>query len=445
MVESMGLSHQKIVSQENFVIDPQKGYRWPLAVMVIVLIFTLTGCKSSGTPAVTIPIPPASTTTVASIPIITLASTAEPYILEGAITTTSGLQYLEERAGDGASPSVGDVIKMDYSVSLTDGTEIYSTYSTNQPATALFGRDQLLPGWEEGVGLMKAGGKAKLVLPPELAFGEQGYQTIPPNSQIIMEVELLSVKPAPTPVSVASDKLLTMANGVQYADLILGDGAEAISNTTVTTEYAVWVVGSSSDDFVASSEDNQPVTFIIGQETTVFPGWEYGVVGMKVGGKRLLIIPPDLALGSQSSGLVPANSTLKMEITLTDVKQPKEPTQVDEKDYITTASGLKYYDIQVGTGITPTVGQTVVVNYVGWLENGTQFDSSYDRGETYSFVFGTGQVIDGWDEGLASMKVGGIRQLVIPPALGYGDTGSGSTIPGGATLIFEVELVGVNP
>jgi peptidylprolyl isomerase len=236
-----------------------------------------------------------------------------------------------------------------------------------------------------------------------------------------------------------------MDNGVLYSDLIVGDGTEAISNTTVTTDYSVWVDGSSSDDFVVSSTDSQPATFVIGKLTTGVKGWELGVIGMKVGGKRMLIIPPELALGSQSSGLIPANSTLIMEVTLKDVKLPKTITKVDEKDYTTTASGLKYYDIQVGTGITPTVGMTVVVNYVGWLQNGTQFDSSYDRGQPYSFVLGMGNVIKGWDEGLASMKVGGKRQLVIPPALAYGDTGSGSTIPPGSTLIFEVELLEIKP
>jgi len=127
------------------------------------------------------------------------------------------------------------------------------------------------------------------------------------------------------------------------------------------------------------------------------------------------------------------------------VKEPRKATLVDEKDYNTTPSGLKYYDIKVGSGITPTVGQTVVVNYVGWLEDGTQFDNSYDRGEMFSFKLGMGEVINGWDLGVASMKVGGIRQLVIPSELGYGDSGAGSTIPPGATLIFEVELVDIKP
>jgi len=427
------------------VSDHKKWFRWPLAVMVIISFFTLTACKSNDNKVAATDSKSVSSTTVVTTTLATQAPTTEPYVLEGAITTKSGLQYLEIIAGDGPVPEIGKIVKMNYVVSLPDGTVIYTTYSSDKPEKVVWGRAELLPGWEEGVGMMKAGGKAKLVLPPELALGAAGAGNIPPNSQIIMEIELVSVELAPVPPSVAPDKLLAMDNGGQYADLVLGDGAEAISNTTVTTEYSIWVAGGSSDDFVFSSTDSQPVTFVVGKGDTVFPGWEQGVIGMKVGGKRLLIIPPDLAMGTQSSSSIPANSTLIMEITLMDVKESRKATKVDEKDYITAASGLKYYDIQVGTGVTPTIGQTVVVNYVGWLEDGTQFDSSYDRGETFSFVLGMGNVITGWDLGVTSMKVGGIRQLVIPSELGYGETGAGSTIPPGATLIFEVELVEIKP
>jgi peptidylprolyl isomerase len=150
-------------------------------------------------------------------------------------------------------------------------------------------------------------------------------------------------------------------------------------------------------------------------------------------------------LGEQGGGDIPANATLVMEISLKDVKEPQVATKVDEKDYTTTASGLKYYDLTPGTGASPTAGQTVVVHYTGWLQDGTQFDSSVDRGQPFSFVLGKGNVIPGWDEGVATMKVGGKRQLVIPPALGYGESGSGSVIPANATLIFEVELLEIQP
>jgi peptidylprolyl isomerase len=107
------------------------------------------------------------------------------------------------------------------------------------------------------------------------------------------------------------------------------------------------------------------------------------------------------------------------------------------------ASGLRVTDLEVGTGPEAVAGQTVVVHYRGTLENGKQFDASYDRGKPFTFPLGRGQVIKGWDEGVQGMKVGGKRKLVIPPELGYGTRGAGGVIPPNATLIFEVELLDI--
>jgi peptidylprolyl isomerase len=109
---------------------------------------------------------------------------------------------------------------------------------------------------------------------------------------------------------------------------------------------------------------------------------------------------------------------------------------------VTTASGLKYEDLQVGTGTTVQSGDTISVNYTGWLADGTKFDSSIDRSQPSDFVIGRGQVIAGWDEGIPGMKVGGTRLLVIPPDLGYGSTAYGQ-IPANSTLTFEVQVVAI--
>lgn len=115
---------------------------------------------------------------------------------------------------------------------------------------------------------------------------------------------------------------------------------------------------------------------------------------------------------------------------------------------ITTASGLQYEEVSVGSGETAAAGQKVTVHYTGWLQNedgsqGAKFDSSKDRGDPFRFQLGAGHVIAGWDEGVQGMQIGGVRRLTIPASLGYGARGAGGVIPPNATLIFEVDLLGV--
>jgi peptidylprolyl isomerase len=125
-----------------------------------------------------------------------------------------------------------------------------------------------------------------------------------------------------------------------------------------------------------------------------------------------------------------------------------EPSDAQSAKPVTTKSGLQIIDTKVGTGASPKTNQTVVVHYTGWLyekgARGKKFDSSVDRKEPFRFPVGAGRVIPGWDEGVGSMKVGGKRTLIIPPNLGYGAKGAGGVIPPNATLIFDIELLGLN-
>jgi peptidylprolyl isomerase len=234
----------------------------------------------------------------------------------------------------------------------------------------------------------------------------------------------------------------TTASGLQYIMLEEGDGPSPQPGDLVKVNY----VGMLEDgtEFDNSYARGEPIQFPIGQGM-VIPGWEEGIALLKVGSKAQLIIPSELAYGEAGAGgVIPPNATLYFDVELVDIPDgsPESPIEVAEADFTTTDSGLKYYDIETGNGPMPTEGQAVTAHYTGWLEDGTKFDSSLDRGQPFMFMVGQGMVIPGWDEAVLTMKVGGKRQLVIPAELAYGEAGAGGgVIPPNATLIFELELL----
>ena len=156
--------------------------------------------------------------------------------------------------------------------------------------------------------------------------------------------------------------------------------------------------------------------------------------------QKLILLPIIFTVLGFASGC--GNSEQSNTSNQSGASSPSSPTKVNGQP-TTTLSGLQYWDIVAGTGATAVPGKSVSVHYTGWLTSGEKFDSSLDRGKPFVFPLGEGQVIKGWDEGVAGMKAGGKRQLRIPPALGYGDSGAGGVIPPKATLIFDVELLEV--
>jgi peptidylprolyl isomerase len=234
------------------------------------------------------------------------------------------------------------------------------------------------------------------------------------------------------------------ATGLYYRDLAVGTGATAATGQRVAVRFTGWLANGTQ--FGSNVSSSSALEFTLGSGELI-PGIEQGVAGMRIGGRRQLVIPPSLGYGSVGQGSIPGNAILVVNVELVNPVSIETTTfapalGVDLAASTRTSTGLYYRDLTVGTGATVAAGQLVSVRYTGWLANGTQFDSNVSSASPFEFTLGSGQVIPGFDQGIAGMRVGGRRQVIIPPALGYGAAGSG-TIPGNAVIVFTVEVVGV--
>lgn len=355
------------------------------------------------------------------------------------VATDSGLQFISIRTGTGMQPQIGDRISFHYLGLLESGTEFDSS-AGREPFSYVYGLEPIIPGVAEGIGMMQGGGKAKLIIPPELAYGGTQVGNIPPNSTLHFELDLVGIDRPDPPQEVAEAEYTTTESGLKYYDFTVGNGAAPQTGDTVVMHSAIWREDGTPLGSSYNTGQPQIMPFGSGQ---MLPGWEEGVSTMYEGGKRQLVVPPELAYGAQGYGqVVPPDTTLIIEIELLKVipvPEPPEFKEFEESELTPTDSGVKYTDITTGSGPSPRPGQNAVVHYTGWLASGTQFDSSIDRGQPMVFTLGAGQMIPGFEEGVSDMQVGGTRLMVIPPELGYGDTERGS-IPANSTLVFEVKL-----
>lgn len=235
------------------------------------------------------------------------------------------------------------------------------------------------------------------------------------------------------------EKEITTVSGLKYTITTKGTGEKANSGDTVFVHYTGKLTNGTVFD--SSVERGQPLSFKLGVGQ-VIRGWDEGVSLLNVGDKATFTIPSDLAYGEQGAGgAIGPNETLIFEVELMKIQQPLKPFNIEGKETITTESGLKITKLNSTDGDAPAAGKIVAVHYSGFLTDGSLFDSSVERAAPFSFPLGQGQVIQGWDEGIALLKVGEKAQLEIPHELAYGEQGHPPVIPAKSTLIFDVELL----
>lgn len=401
----------------------------------------------------------------------------------------SGIEKDVLVVGTGEYPEKGEEVTVHYTGKLTDGTVFDSSVKRGDKFKFKIGAGQVIPCWDKGVMRMRIGEKAVLHCPAEQAYGSRGAGgVIPPNSDLKFEVELFqsgskkeSSKPKKekkkqdTKLSIkeknekkvkeekkekkeekeekSNKRTLTDdSDGIKKDILKEGTGEKPAKTEKVLVHYT----GKLTDGtvFDSSVTRGDKFSFIIGI-AQVIKCWDKGMMSMKVGEKAILHCPADQAYGASGAagGKIPPNADLIFEVELfqSGKKKPKtkdieveakEETKKTEekKSLVEVKDGITKELLTEGTGDNPEKGEEVTVHYTGTLTDGTVFDSSVKRGDKFKFKIGVGQVIQCWDKGVMSMKIGEKAILHCPAGQAYGATGAGGVIPPNADLLFEVEL-----
>jgi peptidylprolyl isomerase len=235
------------------------------------------------------------------------------------ITTNSGLRYRIWKKGDGTKAEKGDKVSVHYAGRLLDGSPFDDSYKRGKPFSFPLGGGRVIKGWDEGIAYLNVGDSATLIIPAELGYGATDRPTIPANSTLIFDVQLMEVKKTvkPVPYKVAGLDTISTGTGLKYIRLNKTEGADVGSGSTVSVHYTGYLLdGTIFDSSVARGE---PISFPIGVNR-VIKGWDEGIAYLKVGEKARLVIPPSLAYGNRPTGNIPANSTLVFDVELIQVK-----------------------------------------------------------------------------------------------------------------------------
>ncbi len=405
-------------------------------------------------------------------------------------TTSDGLYYQFHNQGDDTlKPQMGDLLStyMDY---RTDDT-IFNTTPKGQPFNIPLMESTYAGDVFAALGMMSAGDSATFMINADSFFmktvGAPRPEFLDSNSYFYLDIKVTEIK---TSAQIDKERMgkakemadselglienyiaenkLTIdkdASGIYFSEVKSGNGETPAPGTFAKMNIVAITLFDATRPFIDTKQYGEPIDFEVGTGRLGI-GFESGLAKMSKGSKSIIIVPFELGFGAQGmQGGIPPYATLVYEVELVDIvsaeemkaQQAKKAMLAQAKSageivtYIKdnkievkpTNSGLYYNEKVEGTGKQAVAGKKVKVHYTGTLLNGTKFDSSVDRGQPFEFTLGQGQVIPGWDEGIALMKEGGRAQLIIPAHLGYGERGSGQVIPPNSTLLFDVELIEV--
>lgn len=357
--------------------------------------------------------------------------------------SSSGLLYKIEQLGHGKSPYPGDLVTVHYIGFFDNDTVFDSSYKRGTPLSFNYGVGQVIKGWDEGLSFLKEGGKAVFKVPPHLAYGNRAVSNIKAGSTLYFQVELIKVKSIDSFKQFNTTGLdtVSLSSGLKYMIVENGQGDFIDSHQWVYLHFVGYLP--SGKIFDASALRGEPIRYSL-NSTKMPAAFDSVLPLMKTGSQFHVISPAKFAYGHEGiAGVVPANTPVEFDIQVmyTTPKVTPKPFNVDGKDTVETQTGLKYIVVEEGEGRVIKENDVVKIHFSGYFENGELFQSSLTNDDDIIFVVGQEHVIDGLDQLVRFMLIGGKVRALIPWKLGYGAEGNFPEIPPKANLIFDVELV----
>ena len=357
------------------------------------------------------------------------------------ITTASGLKYtIYEHNADAPKVDTGDVVTVHYLGTLQDSTKFDSSFDRDLPFTVEVGAGRVIKGWDEGLTYLHKGDSALLVIPANIAYGDRKMGKIPVNSTLNFIVKIVDIKKAIKPWTVNEKDRVFLEDSLSYIIVEKGSGESVNTNDKVFMQYSGYYTDFKKFD---SSYDNGDKAFdVILGRSRVIKGWDNGIVGMKMGEKRRLYIPYQLAYGENGRAPIPPKTDLIFDVELVKFEKLNYPNFVNgSTDTVTMDNGVKYIIGTKTNGAKIKPHDVVSFAYVGSFTNGNVFDASYDRNDSLTVEAASQKVIKGLDYGLLELKVGEKARFFIPYQLAYGADGREPIIPAKSDLIFDVHIL----